>query len=110
MNPFQVYAEVPTMAVETGYKMQTTFWGDFRVCFFDKEAIKDTYKRAFAEWKDDKVYGTELALVLNWLSWFYYEKDNDVAKLYSDLYYEVREYVLDNWKDEKLSYYLETTD
>lgn len=110
MNPLQCYAEVPTIAVETGYEMKTTFWGDFRVCFYDKYAIKDTYKRAFEVWKDDKIYGTELSMVLNWLSWFYCEKDNSVSELYADLYYEFRDYILDNWKDEDLEYYLKTTD
>lgn len=111
MNLLQCYAEVPPVAQMTGYEMKTTFWGDFRVCMLDENAIKDTYKRAFQNWKDDKVYATELALVLNWLSW-YYEKVPNICRLYVDLWHKMDAYIMKNWKDdkEKLSYYLRTTD
>ncbi len=34
------------------YECQTTFWEDFTVTeMFGEEAIRDTYKRAKAEWK-----------------------------------------------------------
>lgn len=39
---------------ENGYDLITTFWEDFSIA--DKYGIagvKDTYKRAFSEWKDD---------------------------------------------------------
>lgn len=105
------YAEVPPF-VEVGYEPQTTFWGDFGVAdvLGGASAIKDTYKRSFDSYKDDKVYGTELAMVLNWKSWEHASTNRKLAELYSDLYYKLREYILDNWKDEKLSYYLKVTD
>ena len=111
MNPLQCYAEVPTIAREVGYEMKTTFWGDFRVCGLDLDAIKDTYKRAFNGWKDDREYATELSMVLNWLSWYYAEMyEVEVAQLYVKLWQEIDGYILDNWKGENLSYYLRTTD
>lgn len=39
---------------EVGYNLMTTFWEDFSIA--DKYGIagvKDTYRRAFNEWKDD---------------------------------------------------------
>ena len=37
---------------EIGYKPITTFWDDFSIADrFGISAIKDTYKRAFEEWK-----------------------------------------------------------
>ena len=39
---------------EVGYNLLTTFWEDFSIA--DKYGIvgvKDTYRRAFNEWKDD---------------------------------------------------------
>lgn len=107
----QKYAEVPPF-VEVGYEPQTTFWGDFGVAdvLGGESAIKDTYKRSFKNFKDDKVYGTELAMVLNWKSWEHSTKNIKLSRLYADLYYELREYILDNWKGEDLEYYLKTTD
>lgn len=74
------------------------------------DAVKDTYKRSFNNFKDDKIYGTELAMVLNWKSWEHADKDQELSELYADLYYKLRDYILDNWKGEDLDYYLRTTD
>lgn len=55
---------------EVGYDLITTFWEDFSIA--DKYGIagvKDTYKRAFNEWKDDYKFFTELTLVLNHKIW-----------------------------------------
>lgn len=55
---------------ENGYDLITTFWEDFSIA--DKYGIagvKDTYKRAFSEWKDDYKFFTELTLVLNHKIW-----------------------------------------
>ena len=60
------------------YECQTTFWEDFSIADrFGVEAIRDTYKRARAEWKKDKVYGTELSMVLNHKCWYWYGKQNE---------------------------------
>lgn len=55
---------------EVGYNLMTTFWEDFSIA--DKYGIagvKDTYRRAFNEWKDDYKFFTELTLVLNHKIW-----------------------------------------
>ena len=94
------------------YRMKTTFWADFGIAdAFGASAIEDTFKRAFAEWKSDTEYITELALVMNWKCWEHYEKGReDTAMLYSELYYRVRDWCLDNLKGGDLEYYLRTTD
>lgn len=104
------YAEVlPFVAV--GYEPKTTFWWDFGVAdVYGASAVEDTYKRSFDSFKDDKNYGTELAMVLNWKSWEHAEKNPNLSKVYADLYYKLHDYILDNWKDEDLEYYLSTTD
>ena len=109
-NPFMAYAEVPTIAREVGYEMKTTYWGDFRVCGYNIDAIKDTYKRALLLAKEDRIYGTELAMVLNWLMWFYADTNDKVARVYQDLWADLDGYIVNNWKGEDLSYYLRTTD
>ena len=100
-----------------GYKQITTFFEDFSIADrFGISAIKDTYKRAFKGWKDNVEYITELDMVLNWKSWQFAPKeqggeDNDAyCKLYSDLYYELRDWCFENLKGDDLEYYIRTTD
>lgn len=58
---------------ETGYKPKTTFWQDFSIADkFGVKAVRDTFNRAFREWKNDVIYITELSLVLNHKSWQHY--------------------------------------
>ena len=64
-----------TIEEMTGYKPITTFYTDFSIADkFGVEAIKDTYKRVFQEWRHDYKYITELAMVLNWKLWRWYGK------------------------------------
>lgn len=93
-----------------GYKQITTFYEDFSIAdHFGISAIKDTYKRAFKSWKTNTEYVTELDMVLNWKSWEHQDRE-DYCKLYSDLYYELRDWCFENLKGEDLEYYIRTTD
>ena len=94
----------------TGYKPITTFYEDFSIADkFGINAIKDTYKRAFNEWKSDYKYLTELVMVLNWKSWEH-ESNVQFCRLYSDLFYELQDYAYNNLKGEELNYFIITTD
>ena len=94
------------------YEFKTTFWMDFTIADkFGIEAVKDTFKRAFSEWKTDYIYLTELTLVVNWKCWQHYKKNNiEISKLYSEYYYQLREYGLDNLKGKELEYFIKTLD
>ena len=99
----------------TGYKPKTTFWEDFSFADnVDEKAVRETFDRAFKEWKDDKVYATELSMVLNWKQFQFakdgYLCDNDMCRTYMELWKKIDEYIVNNWKGEKLSYYLKETD
>lgn len=99
------------MVTEFGYETKTTFWMDFSIADrFGVDAIKDTFERAFNEWKDNYVYLTELVMVLNWKIWDWYERDNDVAMVYNTLWEFADNYAVNNLKDEELSYFYNTTD
>lgn len=93
-------------------EFKTTFWSDFTIAdAFGRAAIEDTFNRAFKEWKDNYVYLTELAIVTNWKCWHHYhDKRMDLSKVYSDMYYQCREYALNNLKGEELNYYWKNTD
>lgn len=94
------------------YEFKTTFWMDFSIADrFGKEAVQDTFDRAFKEWRNDVEYVTELAIVTSWKCWEHWEKgDNGLGVMYHDMYYEVMGCCLDHLKGEDLRYYLETTD
>lgn len=95
----------------TGYVPQTTFYTDFSIADkFGRDAIRDTYNRAFNEWKSNVKYLTELVMVLNWKIWRWYQKNNDYSELYNDLWEKTDQYCLDNLKGEDLTYYIQTTD
>lgn len=84
---------------ETGYKCMTTFWSDFSIADrFGEAAIKDTFKRAFREWRSNIKYLTELVLVLNHKIWHYYGKNEALCALYNDLWMEA-----DNWAHENIT-------
>ena len=95
----------------TGYKPFTTFYQDFSIAdAFGAAAIKDTYKKAFQEWKTDYKYLTELIMVLNWKIFEHYERNDEYATLYNDLWTKADEWACENLKDEALDYYFRTTD
>lgn len=94
-----------------GYETQTTFWSDFSIAdAFGIDAVKDTYKRAFNEWKTNYIYLTELVMVLNWKIWQHYEKNEPLARVYNELWAEADGYACENLKGEELSYFYRITD
>lgn len=113
-----------------GYKKQTTFWDDFSIAeVFGKDdpqkglaAVRDTYGRAFSEWKTNTVYVTELSMVLNHKIWYWYDVANkdvsdtiksyadSLSHLYDEIWRETDEWCLDNLKGKDAEYYYRVTD
>ena len=94
-----------------GYETITSFYLDFSVADrFGSAAIKDTFNHAFDKWKHDYKYLTELVMVLNWKIWEHYDKDEFIAKIYSDLWAIADSYACKNLKGAELKYFLRTTD
>jgi len=93
------------------YEFKTTFWTDFSIAErFGIEAIKDTYKRAFNEWKTNIVYLTELVMVLNWKIWALYKTNEAVARVYDALWKEADRWCCENLTGKDAEYYYTTTD
>ena len=85
------------------YKRITTFASDFAIaeCCGDN-SIKDTYRRASSSWMGDYKFATELALVLNWYSWFWYDNgEPGLSKLYADLFYKCKDAFYKYWRVKK---------
>ena len=99
------------MRLPNGYEMTTTFWEDFSIAdIFGADAVKDTFERAFNEWKGNYVYLTELVIVLNHKIWQHYEKWESLARVYQDLWEKADGYACDNLKGEELSFFFRITD
>lgn len=94
------------------YEFFTTFFQDFSIAdYCGTHAIKDTYKRAFGEWKNNYKYLTELVLVLNHKIWQHYKAGNQqFSEIYNELWAEADAYAMDNLKGEELEYFLYITD
>lgn len=100
-----------TIEEETGYKPIATFYMDFSIADkFGLSAIRDTYNRAFEGWKSDYKYITELAMVLNWKCWRWYEVKDDYSRLYTELFHKLDEWIFNNLQGEELDYYIRITD
>lgn len=93
--------------IPDGYKFNYTWWSDFDIAdHFGLKAVKDTYTRAFREWRRDCTAMKELTAVLNWRCWKHYEeKREDFSKLYRDLYEECYSKCLDYFKGDELTEY-----
>lgn len=94
------------------YEFKTTFWQDFTIAdAFGADAVRDTYRRAFGEWKSDVVYVADLAMAMNMKCWQHHDAGNEeLSKLYGELYYETDGYAYDTFKGDDLSYYFGVTD
>lgn len=90
----------------------TTFWQDFSIAdMFGMAAVKDTYKRAFKEWRDNYLYLTDLVAVLNHKLWQHYRACNEpLARLYNDLWQEAQSYGYEHLQGEELEYFWRVLD
>lgn len=87
------------------------FMWDFHIAdHFGISAIKDTYNRAFKEWKNNVEYFTALVITLNHQIFNWYNKNEEIARVYNELWEKADGYAYDNFKGEDLSYFLRTTD
>lgn len=90
-------------SIGSDYKRKTTFASDFAIaeCYGDN-SILDTYRRASRDWMDNRDFATELALVLNWYSWFWYDNgEPGLSKLYADLFYKCKDAFYKAWRVKK---------
>lgn len=91
---------------------KTTFWQDFTIAeIFGVDAVKETFQTAYEEWKDNYIYLTELEIVMNLKCWKWYEKGNrTLSQLYSDYFYQCREYAYETFDEDQLQYHFRLTD
>lgn len=105
--------------------IDNTFGSDFLIAekIDGISGVKETFDRAFEEWKSDIRYMTALSLALNWAGWRVHKEDEKLGKLYFDLWRKVDKYILDsdyneetdeikykNFNREEIGYYVRATD
>ena len=90
----------------------TTFWQDFTIAeMFGEEAVQDTFDRAFAEWRDNYLYLTDLVVVLNHKIWQHYNAGRErLARLYDKLWREADSYGYNHLKGKELEYFWKVLD
>lgn len=90
----------------------TTFRMDFTIAdAFGEKAVRDTFNRAFGEWKNDYRYLTDLVIVLNHKIWeHYYKKNAKLQQQYDKLWRKAHQYALTHLKGEEFQYYFDMTD
>lgn len=104
-------AQTDLYAVPFEDGFSTTFWSDFSIAdAFGKNAVRDTFNRAFAEWKSDFRYLTDLVMVLNHKIFQHYDGDRELSKLYDALWRIADDYATKNLVGKELDYFYRTTD
>lgn len=95
-----------------GYETKTSFFSDFTIAdHFGIDAVKDTYERAFKEWKTNVVYLTELVLVLNHKIWEHHHHNNvGLMVAYDTLWKRADDWCMTHLKNDELEYYVQVTD
>lgn len=93
-----------------GYTPITTVWEEISIAEkYDKEAIIKTVEGETEDCKDDYRKITELAMVLNWKVWTHAGKNNELSKLYEELYEKTDKKAMETLEGKELEYYYEKT-
>lgn len=94
--------------------IDNTFWEDFTIAeAFGVNAVKDTFKRAFLNWKDDIYMATALTVTVNHKRWQRHaNKNTELTELYSNYYYKCFDYILEDgrYEADELKYFLRIID
>ena len=88
------------------------FMQDFRIADrFGADAIKDTYSRAFGEWKNDVKYFASFVLTLNHQIWHHHGNGNEeLANLYDTLWKQADSWGCEHFTGDDLAYYYDFLD
>lgn len=88
------------------------FMTDFAIADrFGIAAVRDTYDRAFKEWKDNVSYFASLVMTLNHRLWMWYDAKNErMAKLYDELWKKADEWGCEHFTGADAEYYFRFLD
>ena len=87
------------------------FMQDFTIAdAFGENAIRDTFNRAFKEWKNNVKYFASFVLTLNHQIWRHYKTNEEYGRIYDELWKKAHEYGSDHFKGEDAEYYFSFLD
>ena len=97
------------------YEYQTTFMQDFAAIEdLGEVEINELAEKLFQLWKDDIVHLTELIMVINHRSWYWYNVNDELCTIYTELYYKYDEkainYLERKGNEDNLRYFFRTLD
>lgn len=89
-----------------------TFYGDFQLGenFGGKKGVEDTYKLVKEGWSDNPAAWGEVVCALNWRLWDLYETDEDMARLYQDLWEKAQDFGYATFKGEDATTFFRKVD
>ena len=87
------------------------FMQDFPIADrFGEKAVRDTYNRAFKEWKDNVEYYASFVMTLNHQIWNHYQTNKKLARVYDELWKKAHAYGSDHFKGKDAEYYFSFLD
>lgn len=98
---------------EWGHETHSTFFADFTIAeLCDGETgVRETFSRAFPEWRTNHIMLTELVVVLNHKMWEHYEAGKFMlSEVYKELWREADLYACEHLKGDEAEYYYRETD
>lgn len=103
---------IENIFAETGYERKSTFFSDLSIAeWYGIKDVEDTINRVVKSWFDDVEMFTEFVMCVNHKSWEHYQRGNtELARLYSEKFYELQDMVYEKWDSEAQQYYYRITD
>ena len=96
---------------DLGHAPKTTFYGDLSIAeYYGPKDVRETYERVKKDWGANAEYWTEFVICLNWKIWQWYEKNEELAAVYNDLWTQADQHAGDTFKGADLEYYYQITD
>ena len=78
--------------------------------FYGPKGVQETFQRVKTDWGGNVEYWTEFVICLNWKIWQWYNKNDELAKLYNTLWEQADEYARDTFTGDDLDYFYIETD
>lgn len=92
---------------ENGKEPKTTFYGDLSIAeFYGPKDVQETFQRVKTDWGGNVEYWTEFVICLNWKIWQWYNKNDELAKLYNTLWEQADEYARDTFTGGRFGLFL----
>lgn len=103
---------IENIFAEVGYTRKSTFFSDLSIAeWYGVKEVEDTIRRVVKNWFEDTEMFTEFVMCINHKSWEHYQRQNaELAQLYSEKFYELKDLVYEKWDREALDYFYKTTD